>query len=85
MVDRSEVQFRRPDGLLPLPLPSRDGSIELLRPYVNLTESHFRRAVVWLAAAFLPCGPHPVLVISRGDEVIGQKHAGRVLKLLDRP
>ena len=27
-----------PTGLLPLPMPSRDGSIDLLRPYVNLTE-----------------------------------------------
>ena len=84
VVDRAGVQFRRPDGLLPLPVPSRDGSIELLRPYVNLTESHFRRAVVWLAAAFLPCGPHPALVI-RGDEGSARSTLARVLKLLIDP
>jgi hypothetical protein len=84
VVDRSAVQFRRPDGLLPLPMPNRDGSIELLRPYVNLTESHFRRAIVWLAAAFLPCGPHPVLVI-RGDDGSARSTLARVLKLLIDP
>ena len=31
-VDRPDVQFWRPAGLLPLPMPSHDGSIELLRP-----------------------------------------------------
>ena len=70
--------------LLPLPVPSRNGSIELLRPYVNLTESHFRRAIVWLAAALLPCGPHPVLVI-RGDEGSARSTLARVLKLLIDP
>jgi hypothetical protein len=84
VVDRSGVQFRRPEGILPLPVPSANGSIELLRPYVNLTESHFRRAIVWLAAALLPCGPHPVLVI-RGDEGSARSTLARVLKLLIDP
>jgi hypothetical protein len=84
VVNRSGVQFRRPEGILPLPVPSRKGSIELLRPYVNLTESHFRRAIVWLAAALLPCGPHPVLVI-RGDEGSARSTLTRVLKLLIDP
>ncbi len=84
VVNRSGVHFRRPHGLLPLPVPSRDGSIELLRSYVNLTESHFRRAIVWLAAALLPCGPHPVLVI-RGDEGSTRSTLARVLKLLIDP
>jgi putative DNA primase/helicase len=42
VVDRPGVNFRRPEGLLPLPMPVRDGSIELLRRYVNLTEPDFR-------------------------------------------
>jgi hypothetical protein len=84
VVDRSGVQFRRPEGILSLPVPSRNGSIELLRPYVNLTESHFRRAIVWLSAALLPCGPHPVLVI-RGDEGSARTTLARVLKLLIDP
>jgi hypothetical protein len=84
VVDRAGAEFRRPEGFLPLPVPSTNGSIELLRPYVNLTESHFRRAIVWLAAALLPCGPHPVLVI-RGDEGSARSTLTRVLKLLIDP
>jgi len=39
MVEHPRIHFRRPPGYLPLPAPSREGSIELLRPYVNLSES----------------------------------------------
>ena len=61
LVDRPEVQFRRPEGMLPLPVPARGGSIELLRPYVNVTDDGFRLAVAWLTAALRPVGPYPIL------------------------
>ncbi len=61
VVDNPRVHFRRPAGHLPLPAPSREGSIELLRPYVNLSESDFRLLIVWMAAAIRPVGPYPVL------------------------
>src|ERR1022692_4849771 len=51
VVDRPSVHFKRPQGLLPLPVPSRDGSIELLRPFVNLTDSDFLLLIGWMAAA----------------------------------
>jgi hypothetical protein len=51
LVDRPNVHFRRPDGQLPLPLPTQDGSIDLLRPYVNLTKGDFRLLASWLTAA----------------------------------
>jgi hypothetical protein len=38
LVDRPRVHFRRPEGLLPLPVPTPGGSIDLLRPYFNLSE-----------------------------------------------
>ena len=38
VVDSPPVHFKRPEGLLPLPIPSREGSIDLLRRYVNLTD-----------------------------------------------
>ena len=58
--------LRRPEGLS-APPPSREGSIELLRPYVNLTESDFRLLIVWMAAAIRPFGPYPVLAL-HGDK-----------------
>ena len=38
------IHFARPQGQLPLPVPERDGSIELLREFVNVTESDFQLA-----------------------------------------
>ena len=62
VIDRPPVAFRRPDGLLALPV-QREGSIERLQAYVNLTEQDFRLLVGWLAAALLPERPYPVLAI----------------------
>jgi hypothetical protein len=63
VVDRTLVHFERPAGMLPLPTPQRDGSIERLRSFVNLTEPDFRLLIGWMAAALLPEGPYPILVI----------------------
>jgi hypothetical protein len=63
LVDRPSVQFRRPEGLLALPVPAKDGSIDLLRPYVNLNDVDFRLMLAWLTAAMLPIGPYPILVL----------------------
>jgi len=48
VVNNPGVHFRHPAGQLPLPIPSRDGSIDLLRPYVNLTDRDFRLLIVWM-------------------------------------
>ena len=61
LVNNPGVHFRHPAGQLPLPIPSREGSIDLLRPYVNLTDRDFRLLIVWMAAAIRPVGPYPVL------------------------
>jgi hypothetical protein len=36
VVAHPPVSFRRTRGILPLPMPYRDGSIELLRKYLNV-------------------------------------------------
>ena len=63
VVDRPPVHFHRPEGSLPLPEPSHEGSIELLRPFVNLAESEFRLLIGWMAGALRPMGSYPVLAI----------------------
>jgi hypothetical protein len=63
VVDRPPVQFDRPRGLLPLPTPTRGGSIEALRRYVNVSEADFPLLVAWMAAALLPEGPYPLLAV----------------------
>ena len=63
VVQQLGVHFRRPAGLLPLPLPAPGGTINLLRPYVNLGELDFRLFIAWLTAAIRPAGPYPPLVL----------------------
>jgi hypothetical protein len=67
-----------------LPMPVRDGSIELLRRYVNLTEPDFRLLITWLTAALLPVGPHPVLVL-QGEQGSAKSTLAKVLRLLIDP
>ncbi len=83
-VDRPDVRFRRPAGLLPLPMPSRDGSIDGLRPYVNLTEADFRLMVTWLTAVVRPVGPYPILVLY-GEQAAAKSTLVKVLRLLIDP
>ena len=65
-------------------MPARDGSIDLLRPYVNLTEPDFRLMIAWLTAALRPVGPYPVLVLN-GEQASGKSTLARILRLLIDP
>jgi hypothetical protein len=84
VVERPGVGFRRPGGLLPIPEPSREGSIDLLRPYVNLTDRDFRLLVVWMAAALRPAGPYPLLALY-GEQGSAKSTLARVIRLLIDP
>ena len=84
VVDRPGVPFRRPEGLLAFPIPCRDGSIDLLRPYVNLKEPDFRLLIGWLAAVLRPVGPYPILVIM-GEQGSAKSTLARILRLLVDP
>ena len=61
--------------MLPLPVPESGGTINLLRPYVNLGELDFRLFVAWLTAAIRPAGPYPPLVLY-GEQGSAKTHAG---------
>jgi hypothetical protein len=84
MIDRPGVHFRRPDGLLPLPEPTKDGSIDLLRPYVNLSDVDFRLMIAWLTAAMQPIGPYPILVL-QGEQGSSKSTLARILRFLIDP
>jgi hypothetical protein len=59
------VRFRRPPGMLRLPVPEPGGSIEALNPFLNLpSRNDFVLIVAWLLAALRPRGPYPLLAIS---------------------
>ena len=84
VVGRPGVQFERPGGQLPLPLPAGGGSIELLRPYVNLCDRDFRLLVVWMAAALRPAGPYPILALY-GEQGSAKSTLAKIVRLLIDP
>jgi hypothetical protein len=62
VIDTPPVRFRRASGMLPLPIPVPGGSIEALRPYLNVrSDTDFIMVVAWILAALRPRGPYPVL------------------------
>jgi hypothetical protein len=84
LVDRPSVHFRRPAGLLPLPTPDRGGSIQLLRPFVNLSEADFRLLITWLTAVLRPVGPYPILALY-GEQASAKSTLAKVVRLLVDP
>jgi hypothetical protein len=87
VVSESPVKFRRTRGMLPLPYPTRGGTLEDLQAFVNVatdTEADWMLLVSWLIAAFRPTGPYPVLVL-HGEQGSAKSTAARVLRALIDP
>ncbi len=78
------VHFHRPDGHLPMPVPSRDASIDLLRSYVPLDDRDFRLLIVWMAAALRPVGPYPILALY-GQSGSAKSTLARIVRRLTDP
>jgi hypothetical protein len=79
------VKFRRPRGMVPLPVPLQGHSLEALRPFVNIaTDADWRLLVSWLVAALRPTGPYPVLVV-HGEQGSAKSSLSRVLRSLVDP
>jgi hypothetical protein len=78
------VRFRRPAGMLPLPVPQQGGSIEALNSFLNLgSRDDFLLIIAWLLAALRPNGPYPLLAIS-GEQGSAKTVLSKLLKgLLD--
>ena len=85
VVGRPPVRFRRPAGLLPLPLPQRGGSLEQLASLLNLSsQNDFVLVVTWLLAALRPSGPYPLLAIS-GEQGSAKTVLSKMLRALVDP
>jgi Bifunctional DNA primase/polymerase, N-terminal len=85
IVKNPPVRFRRTAGMLPLPVPTSGGSIEELRPFLNVrSEKHFKLIVGWLLSNFNPRGPYPVLLI-QGEAGCAKSTASRLLRRLVDP
>ncbi|MGD9721816.1 MAG: toprim domain-containing protein [Pirellulales bacterium] len=79
VVDESPVRFRRSRGMLPLPAPEAGGSVEELRPFLNVDDDTWRLIVAWLVATLRPRGPYPALALF-AEQGSGKSTAGRLLR-----
>ena len=78
------VHFRRPETMLPLPLPSVCNDPLLLRQYLNIEDADWPLLAAWVVAALHPRGPYPVLAfLSRAGS--GKSTQLRVLKRIIDP
>lgn len=61
-------------------MPTRGGSIEELRPFLNLTsDEDFALVVGWMVAAVRPRGPYPVCVLC-GEQGTAKSTTARVMR-----
>ena len=85
LAGEAPVKFRRAGGMRPLPEPARGGSIEALRPFVNVDdEGSWRLLIGWLAGCLNPSGPYPLLVL-HGEQGSAKSTATRLLRSLIDP
>src|SRR5262245_43038440 len=74
------VRFRRPAGMLPLPVPQQGGSLEALNSFLNLAgRDDFVLIVAWLLGALRSGGPYPLLAIS-GEQGSAKTVLSKLLK-----
>jgi hypothetical protein len=85
MIKEPPVRFRRPAGLLPLPIPARGGALAQLTSFLNLADEDDRVLVnTWLLAALRPAGPYPLLSIS-GEQGSAKTVLSKMLRALVDP
>lgn len=85
IVDKPEVMFRRTGSSVALPDPERGGSIEQLRPFVNVgTEDQWRLLVAWVLGCFNPKGTLPVMII-QGDAGAAKSYGTTIVRRLVDP
>jgi hypothetical protein len=79
------VRFRRAMGMLPIPAPQTDGSLQALRSFLNIrVESEFVLLVAWLLAALKPGGPFPLLAVA-GEQGSAKTGLTKILRALVDP
>ena len=84
IIDSPPVKFRRPDGMRPLPVPIRGGTLEDLRPLINVKAEEFILVVAWLAAALRTLGSYAIAVLI-GEYGTAKTSLGKLLRSLVDP
>src|SRR5262249_50993784 len=75
VLDASPVKFVRDGGMLPLPLPTRGGSLDELRALLNVQDDDtWVKMTAWLLGTSLPSGTYAGLALS-GEQGSGKSAA----------
>ncbi len=84
IADDPPVRFRRTGTTEALPIPTRGGSIDALRSFVNIgSDADWRVYAAWVINAFRPNGPFPVLVLHGEQGSAKSTTAAVTRKLVD--
>lgn len=79
------VKFRRPRGMLPLPIPELGGHLRELRNFVNVADdASFALLAAWMVGAMRGRGPFPVLILS-GEQGSAKSTTARILRAMIDP
>lgn len=85
IVTKPPIRFRRPRGMLPLPVPVRGGSLTELRRFVNVaSQEDFVLVAMWQIQALRPVGPYPILVMI-AEQGAAKTTTAKVLRRLCDP
>ena len=85
VISNPPVKFRRAKGMLSLPNPIVGGSIEELRPLVNVpSDSDWAQVKAWLVQSLRPTGPYPILGLN-GEAGSAKTTLCRMLRALVDP
>jgi hypothetical protein len=79
------VRFRRPKSMKALPYPERGGTVNELRPFLNVgSKADFILAIAWKLAALRPYGPYPIANFN-GEQGTAKSTATRIMGALVDP
>jgi hypothetical protein len=85
VIGNPPVRFRRASGMKPIQIPVAGGSIESLRPFLNVqTDDDFVLVVAWALACLRNRGPYPVIVLS-GEQGSAKSTFSAILRALLDP
>ena len=63
IIKNPPVRFRRPDGMLPLPVPVAGGTLDDLRPFMNVTDDQWPLVKAYIIGTTNPFGTYALLVL----------------------
>ena len=74
------VPFEKKPGMLPLPIPVKDGNLRALLDFINVKDATSRILLLsWPVGAAFPTGPYPILVL-QGEQGAAKSSATKLIR-----